>query len=117
MTRLLAFLFVTLAACTLKCRVPDNLSFCTMVDYPTAEGRRSFHEKDAYAATEFQYYWPQQLQTEDCREAYKAYICAYHFPKCPYCDDLVVICREDCVEVGIVAATQLTARSIKHAAA
>ncbi|KAL6053124.1 hypothetical protein QOT17_011632 [Balamuthia mandrillaris] len=78
-----------------ECKVPTGLRFCTQVNYSTSVADPQ--TVDGNVANIYMKYRSQQLQTQDCDEAYRGWLCSFYFPKCPYCEDVNGICRSGCI--------------------
>ncbi len=84
----------------LKCRVVSNLSFCSMINYNVSGLYVPEPKKlDEEASMMYNKYKDSmKIQTRECLNAFKAYTCAFRFPKCPYCMDEDAFCRKGCVD-------------------
>jgi hypothetical protein len=83
-----------------KCRLVSNLSFCSMVNYNiSALYVPDVNKLDEEARNQYEKYKDgMKIQTSECMAAFKAYTCAFRFPRCPYCMDEDVFCRTGCVQ-------------------
>jgi len=75
------------------------LKFCTEVNYLTSVANPTKRDNDAKIL--FDQTYPSQLQTKDCKETFKSYVCAFNFPMCPYCDNHNGICRDGCIDLTV----------------
>jgi len=82
-----------------NCVIPTGLKFCTDVNYPTSVANPT--KRDTDVKKFFDDTYRQQIQTQDCYDMYKSYMCAFNFPKCPYCDDHNGICRTGCIDLTV----------------
>jgi hypothetical protein len=69
-----------------QCVPVSGLSFCSSVNYSVnassfANAGSSPQEQDHLVQAWYEKNAPDQLQTQDCLEAWKAYLCSFYFPK------------------------------------
>lgn len=83
-----------------QCKPVSQLNFCSQINYqiastfiPNAQ-RTDSDTEGVYQRTK----GTLNIQTTECMQAFKSYLCASRLPTCPYCSLQNGMCRSGCLE-------------------